>query len=124
MRGGGTDYKRIRPVEIVSASSAGIGLGLSFPVHLIETSGDGDQNEVTLADGRWDGERHIIAITKVSDLEDSLIVIPNSPPAGMQHLSWSPTTAGFAVTLSWSAVYGHWVIISGNGSPTWREPPS
>jgi hypothetical protein len=112
------DYLRVRPSEQVTATSDGVALSLSCPLHFVKTNGDEDLDSVTLADGRWDGERHIIAVTSLGHASDTLRITPASRPTG-DFLAFGTLAVGSAVTLVWDAVSDCWQIASGNNDPAW-----
>jgi hypothetical protein len=119
MRGGETDYRKVRPTECVTSAAGGETLSLNYVVHHVETSGSETVEKVSLGDGRWDGEIAIIDLIKLSTPSDTLRIFPASCPSPFEYITWPTAVAGNAVTLLWVESYEYWVIISGNGEPSW-----
>jgi hypothetical protein len=111
----GNDYRHVRGEEDVTATSAGVALSLNTPVHWITTNGDEDLDNLTLADGSVDGERHYISVVAKGHANDTLKVTPTSP-GSLTHVTWGTLVVGSCVVLMWDATNAKWQIAGGLGA--------
>ena len=116
----GADYRHVRPLERVTATSAGVALDMSCVVHFVTTNGDQDLDDLTMADGSVDGERHYISVVALGNASDTLKVTPVSPGAD-NFITWTTTQVGTCVELMWDATLAVWQIVGGNEAPVWSS---